>query len=94
MRLTNVDREKEELIKDLDKQIRLKDEELEELTLKELNYVIKVVNKELEEKRVVKEQRMREARSTSVQTKGPARPITPIRRPIRTRKRIVLQQIY
>jgi len=91
MRLTNVDREKEELIKDLDEWIGLKDEELEELTLKELNYAIEVVNEELEEKRVAKEQRMREARSTSVQTEGPARPVTPVRRPTRARKRMALQ---
>lgn len=79
------------MIKDPDEWIGLKDEELEELTLEELDHAIEVVNEELEEKRAAKEQRVREARSTSVQTKGPTRPITPIRRPTRARKRMALQ---
>ena len=79
------------MIKDPDEWIGLKDEELEELTLEELDHAIEVVNEELEEKRAAKEQRVREARSTSVQTEGPARPVTPVGRPTRARKRMALQ---
>ena len=79
------------MIKDLDEWIGLKDEELEELTLEELDHAIEVINEELEEKRAAKEQRVREARSTSVHTKGPAKPVTPVGRPTRARKRAAPQ---